>query len=130
MHRMHHRTHRVAAVSSDCAVSAEGQTQQNEALTSAQANAAWLLCASLLLLAVLVLDRFADYEGSHAVLPVRDAAAQALAWCAVHMRVSQQQALLRLLVRLQQAEAWEVCLTSVCCQCHSQGNLCVASMCS
>lgn len=79
-----------------------------EAAAAVQANVAWLLSASLIMLAVLVLDRVADYEGSHVVLPVRDAAAQALACCALHMSQAQQQALLQLLVRLQQAQAWEV----------------------
>jgi TATA-binding protein-associated factor len=73
---------------------------------------AWLRDASLMLLSVLVLDRFADYLGDQAAVPVREVAAQALACCAIALSEVQTKAMLHLLVCMQGFGHWEVCSLS------------------
>lgn len=73
-----------------------------------RSNAAWLTDAMLLLLCLMVLDRFADYVGDQVKAPVREAAAQALACAAAPLPDAAKLALLQLLVRLQQSPRWEV----------------------
>ena len=68
----------------------------------------WLCDATQLLLVLLALDRFADYEDDHAHVPVREAAAQALASCATKVPAQQQVKLLKVLLQMQAQSLWEV----------------------
>ena len=90
--------------------------------TAVSSNAAWLEDAMLLLLCLLVLDRFADYVGDQVKAPVREMAAQALACAAAPAPDATKLALLQLLVRLQRSPQWEV-RRGVCKTLHQAKHL-------
>jgi len=73
-----------------------------------RANHAWLEDVLVLLLSLLVLDRFADYRDDQVMAPVRETSAQALAWAAAALPLPALHALLRQVADLQQSSLWEV----------------------
>jgi hypothetical protein len=76
---------------------------------AAESNCRWLQDAMAVLLVLLVLDRFADYHNDSATAPVRETAAQAIAFAAAASPQAVRQQLLEQLVKLQQSQVWEVC---------------------
>jgi hypothetical protein len=80
--------------------------QQSKAV---QANYQWLQDTMSVLLVLLVLDRFADYQNDSATAPVRETAAQAIAFAAAAAPQAVRQQLLEQLIILQLSQVWEVC---------------------
>ena len=81
---------------------------QEQRATAAAANNLWLQDAMAVLLVLLVLDRFADYHNDSATAPVRETAAQALAFAAAASPQPVRQQLLEQLINLQLCHIWEV----------------------
>lgn len=81
------------------------QEQQSEAV---EANYQWLQDTMAVLLVLLVLDRFADYHNDSATAPVRETAAQAIAFAAAASPQSVRQQLLEQLINMQLSQVWEV----------------------
>lgn len=83
-------------------------------MTSEEADAAiavhtaWLQDAALFLLFLLVLDRFADYHNDAATAPVRETAAQALAFAVVALPRAVQARVQEVLINMQSSTVWEV----------------------
>jgi hypothetical protein len=72
-----------------------------------EANSQWLQDTMSLLL--VLLDRFADYHNDCATAPVRETAAQAIAFAAAAAPQAVRQQLLEQLISLQLSKIWEVC---------------------
>lgn len=89
-----------------------GLVSVDDAQSAAKANQEWLHDCLAILLTLLVLDRFADFGADQVTVPVREAAAQALALAAVALPLNQQVALLQTVVKLQDSDQWEVRLPS------------------
>jgi hypothetical protein len=79
-----------------------------DAAAAAAARAAWLQDCISLLLAVLALDRFADYVSDQVVPVVRETAAQALAMAAQPLDVPSLSRLMLLLLALRGHKNWHV----------------------
>jgi hypothetical protein len=77
-------------------------------LQAVEANCHWLQDAMSVLLVLLVLDRFADYHNDCATAPVRETAAQAVAFAAAASPQAARQQLLEQLINLQLSQVWEV----------------------
>jgi hypothetical protein len=78
------------------------------AMEAAAANVEWLQDAMAVLLVLLVLDRFADYHNDSATAPVRETAAQALAFAAVAAPPPVRLQVLEQLINMQHCSVWEV----------------------
>lgn len=79
-----------------------------EAAAAAAAHTAWLQDSVLFLLFLLVLDRFADYHNDTATAPVRETAAQALAYAVAALPHAAQARVQDVLIGMQPCPVWEV----------------------
>lgn len=97
-------------------VSGESGQMQRDSMTPAEAaqavaaHTAWLQDAALFLIFLLVLDRFADYHNDAATAPVRETAAQALAFAVAALPHAAQARVQDVLIGMQPCHVWEVCL--------------------
>lgn len=85
-----------------------GAVSASQAEAAAVANAAWLDDVVGHLLAVLALDRFADYVSDQVVVPVRETAAQALAAVLQGASLCSLQRVLQLLACMYTHHEWHV----------------------
>lgn len=79
-----------------------------EAAAAIAAHNAWLQDTVLFLLFLLVLDRFADYHNDTATAPVRETAAQALAYAVAALPHAAQARVQDVLIGMQPCPVWEV----------------------